>query len=49
MIHLDEDRNEDVFVANVVNETGNHRIFGGIWESSDYWLQCMLRVLPASP
>lgn len=46
MMHLDEDPNEDVFVANVVNETGNHRIFGGIWESSDYWLQCLLRVLP---
>ncbi|HEX2099264.1 MAG TPA: hypothetical protein VHF69_01300, partial [Candidatus Synoicihabitans sp.] len=46
---LEEDPIEDVFVSNVVNETGNHRIFEGIWESNDYWLQCLLRVLPGLP
>lgn len=44
-----EDPIEDVFVTNVVNGTGNHRVFGGIWESNDYWLQSLLRVLPFLP
>lgn len=44
---LEEDPIEDVFVANVVNGTGNHRVFAGIWESGDYWLQSLLRVLPS--
>lgn len=48
-LRLYEDPIEDVFVSNVVNETGNHRIFEGVWESNDYWLQCLLRVLPGLP
>lgn len=48
-LHFGEDPIEDVFISNIVNETGNHRIFEGIWETNDYWLQCLLRVLPGLP
>ncbi len=40
-----EDPIEDVFISNVVSPMGNHRIFEGIWESSGYWLQDVLRVI----
>jgi hypothetical protein len=44
-----EDPLEDVFVSNVIDGTGNHRIFEGIWERNDYWLQSLLKVLCALP
>jgi hypothetical protein len=39
-----EDPLEDVFISNVIEGSGNHRIFEGIWEQNDYWLQCLLSV-----
>jgi hypothetical protein len=46
-----EDPVEDVFVTNVVSPVGNHRVFEGIWESADYWLQDVIRVIsdPENP
>lgn len=44
-----EDPLEDVMVSNVVDVSGNHRIFEGIWESNAYWLQCLLHVLEQMP
>src|SRR5687768_7968143 len=40
-----EDPVEDVFVSNVVSSSGNHRIFEGIWEAADYWLQEVLYII----
>lgn len=48
-LRLMEDPLEDVFISNVIDGSGNHRIFEGVWERNDYWLQCMLsecRFLP---
>jgi hypothetical protein len=44
-----EDPLEDVFVSNVYDGTGNHRVFEGLYEQNDYWLQCLLRFLPSMP
>ncbi len=44
-----EDPLEDVFISNVIDGSGNHRIFEGVWERNDFWLQCLLsecRFLP---
>jgi hypothetical protein len=41
-----EDPVEDAFVANVGNPSGNSRIFMGLWEGSDSYLQfCLLAVV----
>lgn len=40
-----EDPAEDVFVTNVETPGGNCRIFEGIWESNDYFLQIALDTL----
>jgi hypothetical protein len=45
MVALWEDPIEDVFVSNVTTEEGNVRIFEGIWESSDFYLQRILNVI----
>ncbi len=42
--HL-EDPVEDVFITNVETSEGNHRVFEGLWESSDYFLQVVLDTL----
>lgn len=42
--HL-EDPVEDVFVTNVETPEGNRRVFEGIWESNDYFLQVVLKTL----
>lgn len=42
---MQEDPVEDVFVTNVQTPEGNRRIFEGIWESNDYFLQCVLDTL----
>ena len=34
-----EDPAEDVFISNIQTTEGNRRIFEGLWESSDYYLQ----------
>lgn len=47
-----EDPLEDVFISNIIDHSGNHRIFEGIWERNDYWLQCLIdvfRFLPRKP
>ena len=44
-----EDPVEDVFVANVVTGGGNRRIFTGVWETPDFWLQSLLDVLSVAP
>jgi hypothetical protein len=40
-----EDPPEDVFISNVVSHLGNTRIFEGIWEANDFWLQQALNAL----
>lgn len=40
-----EDPIEDVFVTNVNTPEGNRRVFEGIWESNDYFLQIVLDTL----
>ncbi len=40
-----EDPVEDVFISNVVSHIGNSRIFEGIWEANDFWLQQALDAL----
>jgi len=44
-----EDPVEDVFVSNVTTDEGNIRIFEGIWESSDFYLQRILNILKTLP
>jgi hypothetical protein len=44
-----EDPVEDVFVTNVVTGGGNRRIFTGVWETPDFWLQSLIDVLSAAP
>jgi hypothetical protein len=44
-----EDPVEDVFVSNVITEEGNARVFEGIWESSDFYLQRILNILKTLP
>jgi hypothetical protein len=46
---LMEDPPEDVFVSNVGTPNGNLRIFEGVWESSDFYLQRILNVLETLP
>jgi hypothetical protein len=40
-----EDPPEDVFVSNVITAFGNFRVFTGLWEGSDFWLQAVLDAL----
>ena len=47
-VHL-EDPVEDVFISNVITDAGNIRIFEGIWESSDFYLQRMLNIIKTLP
>ena len=44
-----EDPVEDVFVTNVVTGGGNRRIFTGVWETPDFWLQSLIDVLSVAP
>lgn len=44
-IFIDEDPVEDVFVTNVRTPEGNRRVFEGIWESNDYFLQALIDTL----
>lgn len=44
-----EDPVEDVFISNVITDIGNIRIFEGIWESSDFYLQRMLNIIKTLP
>jgi hypothetical protein len=44
-----EDPPEDVFVSNVTTADGNFRIFEGLWESSDFYLQRVLNVIERLP
>jgi hypothetical protein len=46
---LMEDPPEDVFVSNVTTAAGNFRIFEGIWESSDFYLQRVLNIIETLP
>ncbi|MCY3869907.1 MAG: hypothetical protein OXG87_10140 [Gemmatimonadetes bacterium] len=44
-IAIYEDPVEDVFITNVETHEGNRRIFQGIWESSDYFVQAAINIL----
>ncbi len=44
-IAIYEDPVEDVFITNVETHEGNRRIFPGIWESSDYFVQAAINTL----
>ena len=46
---MEEDPPEDVFVSNVTTTEGNFRIFEGLWESSDFYLQRVLNVIGKLP
>src|SRR6266540_1208715 len=46
---LMEDPPEDVFVSNVTTGEVNIRIFEGVWESSDFYLQRILNVVETLP
>ena len=48
-IAIYEDPVEDVFVTNVETHEGNRRIFQGIWESSDYFVQAAINTLMGHP
>ena len=43
-----EDPAEDVFVTNVGTPLGNRRIFEGVWESNDYFVQVVIDTLSNS-
>src|SRR5437867_146107 len=40
-----EDPPEDVFVSNIETPEGNFRIFEGLWENNDYYLQVTIDTL----
>ena len=40
---------EDVFISNVMAKYGNTRIFEGIWESSDFYLQRIYNIIQTLP
>src|SRR5438128_2377088 len=46
-----EDPAEDVFITNIQTQEGNRRIFEGLWESNDYYLQVTIDTLlsPKAP
>jgi hypothetical protein len=44
-----EDPIEDVFISNVTTEEGNVRIFEGLWESNDFYLQRIVNVVNTLP
>ena len=44
-----EDPVEDVFISTVMTETGNIRIFEGVWECSDFYLQRFLEIIKKLP
>jgi hypothetical protein len=48
-IALIEDPPEDVFVSNVTSAEGNFRIFEGVWESNDFYLQRVVNVVATLP
>lgn len=48
-LSLKEDPAEDVFVSNVVSQHGNFRIFGGVWESNDFYLQRFVNIVESFP
>jgi hypothetical protein len=40
-----EDPVEDAFITNVLGPDGNYRLFDGVWEANDYYLQDTMDVL----
>lgn len=46
---LIEDPPEDVFLSNVAKSEGNFRVFEGLWESSDFYLQRVVNVVETLP
>ena len=40
-----EDPAEDVFVGNVLTPEGNRRVFLGMWEANDYYIEAIIDVL----
>jgi hypothetical protein len=44
-----EDPPEDVFISNVITHRGNNRIFEGIWEVNDFYLQQVADVALSFP
>jgi hypothetical protein len=40
-----EDPVEDVFISNAISRLGNSRIFEGIWDANDFWLQQVIDTL----
>jgi hypothetical protein len=44
-----EDPVEDVFITSVITKDGNIRIFEGVWESSDFYLQRLLNIIDTLP
>jgi hypothetical protein len=48
-LSFQEDPPEDVFVSNVCDGAGNYRIFPGVWNSADFFLQQTLDVIASLP
>lgn len=44
-----EDPVEDVFVANVMTQWGDFRIYNGVWEGNDFYLQKVLDTIQSIP
>lgn len=49
ILKFQEDPPEDVFVSNVIGPGGNYKIFEGVWEANDYYLQHLLDCITLSP
>lgn len=49
MLSSAEDPASDVFVANVICGLGNVRVFQGLWENNDAWLQVALETVASLP
>jgi hypothetical protein len=44
-----EDPAEDLFISNVTTKEGNIRVFDGLWEGNDFYLQRILNVVSTLP
>jgi hypothetical protein len=44
-----EDPVEDAFITNIMGPDGNYRLFDGVWEANDYYLQDVVDVLDKAP
>lgn len=41
-VAMQEDPQEDVFISNVLTEHGDLKVFNGLWEANDYFIQTLI-------